>query len=111
MISPAGLLAIAEELATRIAVKPFPSVTTALILLASSCSPQTEKLHAAPFGVFLGVETEKLWHDVETRYGRSVRTERSTELGANAEAVVTEDGTPVIRIQESAAPTEVRIAH
>ena len=62
--------------------------------------------------MFLGPETVKLWHDVEARYGRSVRTERPTELDeANAEAVVTEDGTPVIRIRESATPTEVRIAH
>src|SRR5678815_3272260 len=111
MISPAGLLAIAEELATYLAVKPFRIVITALILLAFSCSPRPEKLHAEPFGVFLGLETEKLWHEVEARYGRSVRTERSTEVGANAEAVVTDDGTPVIFIQESAVPTEVRIAH
>jgi hypothetical protein len=40
-----------------------------------------------------------------------VKTERPAELETNAEAVVTDDGTPVIRIRESAAPTEVRIAH
>ena len=40
-----------------------------------------------------------------------MRTERPPELEANAEAVVTDDGTPVIRIRESVAPTEVRIAH
>jgi hypothetical protein len=40
-----------------------------------------------------------------------VRTERPPELEANAEAVVTDDGTPVIRIRESVASTEVRIAH
>ena len=61
--------------------------------------------------MFLGLETAKLWHEVEAGYGRSVRTERPPELEANAEAVVTDDGTPVIRIRESVAPTEVRIAH
>jgi hypothetical protein len=40
-----------------------------------------------------------------------VRTERPLELAANAQAVVTDDGTPIIRIRESVAPTEVRIAH
>jgi hypothetical protein len=40
-----------------------------------------------------------------------VSTERSEGSGANAEAVVTDDGTPVIRIRESVEPTEVLIAH
>jgi hypothetical protein len=61
--------------------------------------------------VFLGLETAKLWHEVEARYGRPVRTERPPELEVNAAAAVTDDGTPVIRIRESVAPTEVRIAH
>jgi hypothetical protein len=61
--------------------------------------------------VLLGLETAKLWHEVEAEYGRYVRTERPAELDVNAEAVVTDDGTPVIRIGESVAPTEVRIAH
>src|SRR5688572_42848 len=89
------------------------SLTTSLILLAASasCSRRAEESHTEPFGVFLGLETAKLWHEVEARYGRSVRTERPSELWANAEAVVTDDGTPVIRIRESVAPTEVRIAH
>ena len=61
--------------------------------------------------MFLGLETEKLWLEVEARYGRPVRTERPPELEANAEAVVTDNGTPVIRIRESVEPTEGRIAH
>src|SRR6185436_8087144 len=69
-----------------------------------------EESHTEPFGV-LGVETLKLWHEVEAGYGRSVRTERPPELETNAEATVTDDGTPVIRIPESVAATEVRIAH
>ena len=107
-------------------MKPFPRfyhlaaarfrcslLITFLILLVAfaSCSPRREESRSEPFGVFLGMETAKLWHDVEARYGRSVRTERPLELEVNAEAVVTDDGTPVIRIRESAAPTEVRIAH
>jgi hypothetical protein len=40
-----------------------------------------------------------------------VRTGRPRELHTNAEAVVTDDGAPVIRVRESVAPTEVRIAH
>jgi hypothetical protein len=108
-------------------MKPFPrlyrlpaarfqwaSLISSLILLAASasCSPRPEESHTELFGVFLGQETAKLWHEVEARYGRSVRTERPSELdNANAEAVVTDDGTPVIRIRESVAPTEVRIAH
>jgi len=92
---------------------PWSLLITSLILLAASasCSPRLEESHTEPFGVFLGQETAKLWHEVETRYGRSVRTERPPELGANAEAAVMDDGTPVIRIPESVAPTEVRIAH
>src|SRR5688572_11317336 len=92
---------------------PWSSLITPLILLAAStaCSSRPEESQTAPFGVFLGLETAKLWHEVEARYGRSVRTERPPELETNAEAVVTDDGTPVIRIRESAAPTEVRIAH
>jgi hypothetical protein len=82
-----------------------------VLLLLASCSPRPEAAHPQPFGVFLGLETAELWHAVEARFGRSVRTERPAELGANAEAVVTDDGTPVIRIRESAEPTEVRIAH
>ena len=93
-------------------MKPLPKsfLITSLILLATSasCSPRTEE---PPFGTVLRPETAKLWHDVEARYGRPVRTERPEELAANAEAVVTDDGTPVIRIRESVAPTEVRIAH
>ena len=61
--------------------------------------------------MFLGLETAKVWHEVEARYGRSVRTERPKELEVNAEAVVADDGTPVIRIRQSLVPTEVRIAH
>jgi hypothetical protein len=104
-------------------MKPFPrhpagrfpcsSLISCLILLAASvsCNPQPES-RMELFGVFLGLETADLWHEVEARYGRSVRTERPPELdGASAEAVVTDDGTPVIRIPESVAPTEVRIAH
>ena len=90
-------------------MKPFPrfyhipaarflcsSLITLLILLAASgsCSPRREESRTEPFGVLLGMETAKLWHEVEARYGRSVRTERPPELEANAEAVVTEDGTP-----------------
>ena len=92
---------------------PWSSVIPCLILLAASasCNPRREESHTQPFGVFLGVETEKLWREVEARYGRSVRTERPAELVVNAQAVVTDDGTPVIRIRESVAPTEVRIAH
>jgi hypothetical protein len=91
---------------------PWSSLITSLMLLAASasCSPRPES-HAEPFGVFLGPETAKLWQEVEAGYGRSVRTERPPELWANAEAVVTDNGTPVIRIRESVAPTEVRIAH
>jgi hypothetical protein len=112
---------------TFLAMKPFPrfyrlpaprfprfSLITSVLLLAvsASCSPRPEESHTELFGVSLGLETEKLWHEVEARYGRSVRTERPQELDeANAEAVVTDDGTPVIRIRESVAPTEVRIAH
>jgi hypothetical protein len=90
---------------------PLSLRVTSLILLAASvsCSPRQES--AEPFGVVLGPETAKLWHEMETRYERPVRTERPAELEVNAEAVVTEDGTPVIRIRGSAAPTEVRIAH
>ena len=92
---------------------PWSSLITSLILLAASasCNPRREESYTEPFGVFLGLQTAKLWHEVEARYGRSVRTERPPELAANAEAVVTDDGTPVIRIRESVAPTEVRIAH
>jgi len=93
---------------------PWSSLIASLILLAASasCSPRPEDSHTLLFGVFLGPETSKLWHEVEARYGRSVRTERPPELDeANADAVVTDDGTPVIRIRESVAPTEVRIAH
>src|SRR4030095_12012678 len=92
---------------------PWSSIITSLILLdaSPSCSPRPEESHTEPFGVFLGVETAKLWHEVEAGYGRSVRTERPPELEANAEAVVTDDGTPVIRIRDAVAPTEVRIAH
>jgi hypothetical protein len=93
---------------------PWFSLMTSVLLLAASasCSPRLEESHTKLFGVFLGPETEKLWHEVEARYGRSVRTERPAELdAANAEAVVTDDGTPVIRIRESVTPTEVRIAH
>jgi hypothetical protein len=61
--------------------------------------------------VFLSADTAKLWQEVQAGYGRSVRTERPPKLDVNAEAVVTDDGTPVIRIRESVAPTEVRIAH
>jgi hypothetical protein len=91
----------------------WSSLITSLILLAASasCSPRREESHTEPFGVFLGLETAQLWHEVEARYGRSVRTERPAELEANAEAVVADDGTPVIRIRESVTPTEVRIAH
>jgi len=91
----------------------WSSLITSLMLLAASasCSAGHEESHARPFGVFLGPETAKLWHEVEARYGRAVRTERSPELEANAEALVTDDGTPVIRIREAVAPTEVRIAH
>jgi hypothetical protein len=86
---------------------------TFLILLAASasCSPRGEESHTEPFGVFLGVQTAKLWHEVEARYRRSVRTERPPELETYAEAVVTDNGTPVIRIRKSVAPAEVRIAH
>jgi hypothetical protein len=92
---------------------PWSSLITSLILLAASasCSPRREESHTKPFGVFLGLETAKLWHEVEAAYGRSVRTERPPELEINAEAVVTDDGTPVIHIRESVVPTEVRIAH
>jgi hypothetical protein len=92
---------------------PWFLLITSLILLAASasCSPRPEDSHTEPFGVVLGLEAEKLWHEVEAGYGRSVRTERPRELEANAEAVVRDDGTPVIRIRESVAPTEVRIAH
>jgi hypothetical protein len=90
---------------------PWSSLITFLILLAASCSPRREELHTEPFGVLLSPETAKLWHEVEARYGRSVRSERALELEVNAEAVVADDGTPVIRIGESVAPTEVRIAH
>jgi hypothetical protein len=92
---------------------PWSSLITFLILLAgfASCSPRREESHTAPFGVFLGPETAKLWHEVEARYGQSLRTERPPELDANAEAAVTYDGAPVIRIRESVTPTEVRIAH
>ena len=91
----------------------FSLITSVLLLAASaSCSPRPEESHTELFGVSLGMETEKLWHEVEAIYGRSVRTERPPELDkANAEAVVTDDGTPVIRIRESVTPTEVRIAH
>ena len=90
----------------------FSLITSVLLLAASaSCSPRREESHTEPFGVFLGPETAKLWREVEAGYGRSVRTERRPELEVNAEAVVTDDGTPVIRIRESVAPTEVRIAH
>jgi len=107
-------------------MKPFPgfyrfhaacfawsSLIASLILLAASasCNPRREASLTEPFGVFLGPETAKLWHEVEARYGRSVRTERPKELEVNAEAVVADDGTPVIRIRDSVAPTEVRIAH
>jgi len=99
----------------RLPVAQFPwsSLITSLILLAAStsCSPRPEESRTEPFGVFLGLETAKLWHEVEARYGRPLRTERPSELETNAEAVVTDDGTPVIRIRESVAPTEVRIAH
>ena len=100
----------------RLPAARFPGswLITPLILLAASasCSPRPEESHKELFGVSLGLETEKLRHEVEARYGRSVRTERPQELDeANAEAVVTDDGTPVIRIRESVAPTEVRIAH
>jgi len=86
---------------------------TFLILLTAlpSCGSRHEEAHTEPFGVLLGFETAKLWREVETEYGRSVRTERPPELSVNAEAAVTEDGTPVIRIRESVPPTEVRIAH
>jgi hypothetical protein len=111
---------------TFLAMKAFPSfyrllaaralrgsLISLLIFLGvfASCGPRVETPQTEPFGVLLGLETEKLWHQVETEYGRSVRTERSAGLGTNAEAVVTDDGTPVIRIRESVAPTEVRIAH
>jgi hypothetical protein len=92
----------------------WSSLITFMILLAASAScspPRREVSHTEPFGVSLGLETAKLWHQVEARYARAVRTERAPELEANAEAVVTDDGTPVIRIRESVAPTEVRIAH
>ena len=91
---------------------PWSLLITSLILLgpSASCNPRTES-HAEPFGVFLGVDTATLWHEVEAKYERSVRTESPTELETNAEAVVTDDGTPVIRIRESVKPTEVRIAH
>src|SRR5690349_19135847 len=107
-------------------MKPFPgfyrfhaacfawsSLIASLILLAASasCNPRREASLTEPFGVFLGPQTAKLWHEVEARYGRALRTERPPELDANAEAVVTDDGTPVIRIRESVTPTEVRIAH
>jgi hypothetical protein len=92
---------------------PWSSLSISLILLAASasCSPRHEESNTEPFGVFLGLETAKLWHEVEAEYGRPVRTERPTELEVNAEAVVTDNGTPVIRIRESVVPTEVRIAH
>src|SRR5262252_9736597 len=92
---------------------PWSSLITSLMLLAASasCSRTREASHTEPFGVFLGLETAKLWHEVEARYGRSVRTERPKELEVNAEAVVADDGTPVIRIRQSLVPTEVRIAH
>jgi hypothetical protein len=89
----------------------FVLITSVILLGSPSCSPRSDPSHTPPFGVFLGVETTSLWHEVEATYGRSVRTERPTELGANAEAVVTDDGTPVIRIRASSAPTEVRIGH
>src|SRR5262245_54145518 len=97
----------------RTARFPWFSLITSLILLAASasCSPRREESHTEPFGVVLGLETARLWHEVEARYGRSVRTEQPSQLEPNAEAVVTDDGTPVIRIRESVAPTEVRIAH
>jgi len=82
-----------------------------MLAACASCSPQHEESRTELFGVALGIETTKLWHEVETRYGRSVSTERPRQLATNAEAVVTDDGTPVIRIRESVAPTEVRIAH
>lgn len=92
---------------------PWSPLIVFLILPAAfaSCSPQREGLHTEPFGVLLSPETAKLWHEVEARYGRPVGTERPLELEVNAEAVVADDGTPVIRIRESVAPTEVRIAH
>src|SRR5215510_7136091 len=88
---------------------PLSSLITFLMLLTlfASCRPRLEGSHPEPFGVLLGLETEKLWHEVGAEYGRSVRTERPAGLEANAEAVVTDDGTPVIRIRESAAATEV----
>jgi hypothetical protein len=99
-------------------MNPFPKVPSCtlisfLIVLATfaSCSPPREESRAQPFGILLGPETTKLWHEVEALYRRPVRTERPSELETNAEAVVTDDGTPVIRIRESVAPTEVRIAH
>jgi hypothetical protein len=99
-------------------MNPFPKVPgstliTFLILLATiaSCSPPREESRTQPFGILLGPETTKLWHEVEALYRRPLRTERPSELETNAEAVVTDDGTPVIRIRESVAPTEVRIAH
>jgi hypothetical protein len=89
----------------------FLLIASVILLASMSCTPRREESHTEPSGVSLGVETAKLWHEVEVRYGRSVRTERKSELEVNAQAVVTDDGTPVIRIRESVAPTEVRIAH
>lgn len=84
-----------------------------LILLPAftSCTRRQGESRPNPFGVVLKPETAKLWHEVEAVYGRSVRTERTLKLDANAAAVVTEDGTPVIRIRDFVTPTEVRIAH
>lgn len=73
---------------------PWSSLITPLIVLAAStsCNPRPEESHTEPFGVFLGLETAKLWHEFEARYGRPVRTERPPELETNAEAVVKGDG-------------------
>ena len=87
------------------------SLIASMILLVASASCSPRESHTEPFGVFLRPETTNLLHEVEERYRRSVRTERPSTLEVNAEAIVTDDGTPVIRIRESVAPTEVRIAH
>src|SRR5262245_13517765 len=88
-----------------------PSLIASLILVAASASCSPQESQTEPFAVFLRPETTNLLHEVEARYGRSVRTERPSTLEVNAEAIVTDDGTPVIRIRESISPTEVRIAH
>ena len=89
----------------------WSSLIASLILVSASASCSPRESQTEPFGVFLRPETTNLQHEVEALYGRSVRTERPSTLEVNAEAIVTDDGTPVIRIRESVAPTEVRVAH